>query len=100
MTSFSTTITYTDHWVVRLAGEIDVSSRSGLTSLVEMLSTCEEDVDLDLRGVTFIDSAGWASVRRAAASLNSFSRTARIVNPSPSVRHLTEAVALSARLVA
>lgn len=91
MASLSVTIGYTDRWVIRLAGEIDVSTRSDLASVVETLWMCDEDVDIDLRGVTFIDSSGWMAVRSAAASLNSLTRTARIVNPSPSVRHLTEA---------
>jgi anti-anti-sigma factor len=87
------TITHTDHWVVRLAGEVDVASTAQLRSLVEALALSDGDVDFDLSRVSFIDCSGWVETQKAAAAVRAEDRRVRIVNPSPAVRHLTEALA-------
>jgi anti-anti-sigma factor len=91
----STTLRRTDRWIVSLSGEIDAASRAELISLAEALSKFEGDIDFDLRGVRFIDSAGWAGVQAAAGAARTAGRSARIINPSPPVRHLTDAIARS-----
>jgi anti-anti-sigma factor len=82
------TVLHTDRCVVRVAGELDVSSYPQLRLIAEVLACQEGAIDFDLGGVTFIDSSGWAAVQEAA-------RTARgrIVNPSPRVRQLTDLMA-------
>ena len=90
---FSTTIKRTDRWIVSLSGEIDAASRSELLSLVELLSERSGGIDFDLSGVRFIDTAGWASVRAASRAAEASGTSARITNPSPTVRHLTDAIA-------
>ena len=61
--SFSAIITRTDRWIVSLSGEIDAAARSELLSLAELLSKLGGSIDFDLTEVSFIDAAGWASVR-------------------------------------
>lgn len=92
---FLTVVARTDRWTVSVCGEIDAASRPELLSLAETLSEWGGDVDFDLRGVVFIDTAGWASVRAAADAAKASGRRARIINPSPTVRHLTDVIARS-----
>jgi anti-anti-sigma factor len=87
------TITHTDHWVIRLGGEVDLASNAQLRSLAEALSLSEGDVDFDLSRVSFIDCSGWVEIQRAAAAVGAEERRVRIVNPSRAVRRLTEALA-------
>jgi anti-anti-sigma factor len=82
-----------DRWTISLSGDIDASSASELRSLAALFSACPGDVDVDLGGVTFIDSRGWASVRAAAGSVNAAGSHVRIINPSLAVRRLTDSVA-------
>src|SRR5580658_320074 len=86
------TVARTDRWVVRLSGEIDASAGAELRSLAELMSTRRGGVDIDLGGVSFIDSSGWASVLATAAALRSPFRSARITNPSIPVRRLTDLI--------
>jgi anti-anti-sigma factor len=86
----STTISYTDRWRIALGGELDADARSTLQPLVEALAGSGEDaVDFDLSGVTFADSAGWAVVCAAAATLRSAGMPSRIVEPSAAILRLT-----------
>jgi anti-anti-sigma factor len=85
--------TPTGHWVVRLAGEVDVACTAQLRSLAEALALSEGDVDVDLSRVTFIDSSGWVEIRKATAAVQGGGRRVRIVNPSRAVRRLTDALA-------
>jgi anti-anti-sigma factor len=92
---FSSIITRTDHWIVSLSGAIDAAAHSELLSLAEMLSKRGGDIDFDLSGVRFIDTAGWAGVVAALDAAKAFGISARVVNPSSSVRYLTDLVARS-----
>jgi len=85
--------THKDRWTVSLSGDVDASSAFGLLRLAELLSACKGDVDLNLGGVTFMDSGGWASVRSVAHALEAAGSPVRIVNPSLAVRRLTESMA-------
>lgn len=91
--AFSSVITRTDRWIVSLSGEIDAAAHSELLSLAEMLSKVGGGIDFDLSGVRFIDTAGWASVRAASDAAKASGNSARVVNPSSSVRHLTDLLA-------
>ncbi|HLI53525.1 MAG TPA: STAS domain-containing protein [Acidimicrobiales bacterium] len=86
----STTISYSDRWRITLGGELDADARSTVQPLAEALAESGEDaVDFDLSGITFADSAGWAVVCEAAATLRSAGMPARIVEPSAAVCRLT-----------
>lgn len=89
----STLVTRTDRWIVSLSGEIDAASRPELLSLAELLSKRTGDIDFDLSAVRFIDAAGWAGVLAASVAAKASGRSARIINPSPAVRRLTDAIA-------
>lgn len=76
--------------VVSVSGELDVASASLLIAMLEHArrtsrppaadrSTSRVVVDVDLTGVTFVDSIGLASVTDSPT---------RIVGASPAVRHL------------
>lgn len=93
--TFSSVITRTDRWIVSLSGEIDAAARSELLSLAALLSEFGGGVDFDLGGVSFIDTAGWASVRAASEVAQASGGSARIINPSSTVRHVTDVVARS-----
>jgi anti-anti-sigma factor len=84
---------HADRWTISLSGDVDASSASGLRSLATLLTSCPGEVDVDLGGVTFIDSRGWASVRAAADAVTAGGSRVRIVNPSLAVRRLTDSVA-------
>jgi anti-anti-sigma factor len=91
--TFSTSISFTDRWVVALGGELDAGSKDSLLSLARSLSAQGDDaVDFDLAGVTFIDNGGWSAVCRAAVTLRVGGAASRIVNPSPVVRRLTDLI--------
>jgi anti-anti-sigma regulatory factor len=99
--TLSALISYNERWRVALWGEVDRSARDRLLSLATALATSGNDpVDFDLSGVTFIDRAGWLAVSTAAAMLQAAGAAARIINPSPAVRRLTDLmsrVALASR---
>lgn len=91
----SITIKHTDRWVVHLSGELDAAGAPELRSLARALEICRDNVDFDVSHVTFMDGRGWAGVRAAARAVEASGCTARIVNPSPAVKRLTDAVARS-----
>lgn len=92
---FSCIFSYTDHWTVFLSGEIDVTARPELLSVAETLAARGGDVDFDVSGVRFMDVSGWTALRAATSVARSLGCSARIVNPSPSVRHLTDVLTRS-----
>ena len=81
--------------MVFVAGELDAATGPELATLASAFSTLKLSVDFDLAGVTFIDVAGWASVRAAIDVLAASDSRARIANPSRAVRHLTAVFARS-----
>ena len=93
--SFSAIITRTDRWIVSLSGEIDAAARSELLSLAELLSKLGGSIDFDLTEVSFIDAAGWASVRAGSDAASASGSSTRIINPSPTVSHPTDVIARS-----
>ena len=91
--TFSTRISFTDRWVVDISGELDAGSKDSLLCVTRGLRAQGDDaVDFDLAGVTFIDNGGWSALCRAAVSLRVAGVAARIINPSPAVRRLTEVI--------
>jgi anti-anti-sigma regulatory factor len=84
-------------WSVTLSGERDAAAGPELGGLAEMMSASGADVDFDLGGITFVDPAGWRAVHRAARVVEASGRSARILNPSQPVRHLTDLIAARRR---
>lgn len=80
---------------ISLSGEVDWRVKRELCSLANLLSTFGEPVDFDLSRVSFVDRAGWAAVCAAAESVRASGVAARIVNPSPEVKRLTDLLAVT-----
>jgi anti-anti-sigma factor len=59
-----------DQGILRLRGEIDLSNADELTRAIAAAARNGHEVEVDLSGVTFIDSSGLHAIRRAAASEN------------------------------
>ncbi|HEX4862749.1 MAG TPA: STAS domain-containing protein [Acidimicrobiales bacterium] len=83
-------LAHDDKWRVSISGEVDWSSKRELCSLADLLSTFGAPVDFDLSQVSFMDRAGWAAVCAAAEIVRGTGARARIVNPSPEVKRLTD----------
>jgi anti-anti-sigma factor len=81
---------------LRVAGELDISNVSALAEALEEEIGAGEDVTLDLRDVTFVDSTGLQVLFRAARRLEGRGRLI-LVGPQPRVRTLFQYVLLDGR---
>lgn len=82
-----------------LAGEIDAHTAPMLEkSLAERLSSGSVHTDLDLRGVTFMDSSGLRVVVAATEALRAVDGDLTLVAPTSSVAKLIEVSGLSDHL--
>lgn len=88
-------VAHDDWWRISLSGEVDWSAKRELCSLAKLVSTFGEPVDFDLSRVGFVDRAGWAAVCAAAEIVRASGGAARIVNPSPEVKRLTDLLAMT-----
>jgi anti-anti-sigma regulatory factor len=88
-------VAHFDCWRISFSGEVDWSAKRELCSLANLVSTFGEPVDFDLSRVSFVDRAGWAAVCRAAEIVRATGVVARIVNPSPEVKRLTDLLAMT-----
>jgi anti-anti-sigma factor len=79
-----------DARLIRVAGEIDLSSVDQLTSELESARREEATVLLDLSAVTFIDSTGLHVLLGASRDSAMSDWPFFIVRPSPVVRRLVE----------
>jgi anti-anti-sigma factor len=59
-----------DRGILRISGEIDLSNAEELVGAIQAAARDGQEVQLDLSGVTFIDSSGLHAIRRAASSAN------------------------------
>jgi anti-anti-sigma factor len=80
---------------LRVAGELDISNVSALTDALEDEIGAGEDVTLDLRDVTFVDSTGLQVLFRAR-SLEGRGPLI-LLGPQPRVRTLFQYVLLDGR---
>ena len=83
-----------DAIVVAAAGEIDLATIEDLQSIVDAAAAGAERVVLDLRAVTFIDSAGLRLVLRSSRAIGAFS----VVRGPQEVQRLFDLVGLDSRL--
>jgi len=71
---------------LRLEGEFDVASAAELAGAIAGLAPEEGPVDVDMSGVTFIDTAGLHALVRGAQSLDEAARVVLVDPPSRVVR--------------
>lgn len=75
--------------VVRVRGELDAhTARELLARVTERLASTSDGVDLELSGVTFLDSGGLRSLVLLAALGGGGRGGLRLVTPSPPVRRV------------
>ena len=79
-----------DRWTLSVSGDLDLAREADLAQVAEVLAARQvPHVSIDLGHVTFIDSAGYRAVERAAAVLGAAGTRVRVVNPSRAVARLT-----------
>jgi anti-anti-sigma factor len=83
-----------DAIVIAPAGEIDLATIDALQAVVDAAAAEAGGVVLDLREVTFIDSAGLRLLVQSARAIESFS----VVRGSQEVQRLFDLVGLDGRL--
>ena len=77
--------------VVVAIGEIDIASAPGLwAALSEAIAAGQDDVVVDLSGVTFIDSQGLSVLLRAYKVLSPEGRRLCLRSPRPQTRKVLE----------
>lgn len=87
-----------DRWRVYLSGEFDLARQEEMVTLASAFGGPEvSDLTIDLTNVTFIDSAGYETIRRAAATIRAGGAQVRLVNASQPVRRLERAMQLVGR---
>ena len=73
--------------LVLLAGEVDADLSADLADAADAVADAVLPVDIDVAGVTFMDSSGVAFLARVATSA---AGPIRLLNPSESLRFLLE----------
>ncbi|MHB1928436.1 MAG: STAS domain-containing protein [Acidimicrobiales bacterium] len=74
---------------VVVAGELDLGTGSELVDVAAVLASYRVPVvELDLAGVSFIDTAGWRAVERSLDVLAEVGSVAAVVRRSARVDHL------------
>jgi anti-anti-sigma factor len=85
-----------DHWTIYVAGCLDLARRADIVNVAEVLADRRvSHVTIDLGRVTFIDTAGYESISRAAALIESGGGGVKVVNLSPATVRLTRALDLA-----
>jgi anti-anti-sigma factor len=76
-------------WRVLVRGELDLRSGAELLGVADVLAAARVSrVDLDLTGVTFVDTAGWHSVVAAQQRIEQSGAVAEVSRRSPAVERL------------
>jgi anti-anti-sigma factor len=85
-----------DHWTIYVAGCLDLARRADVVNVAEVLADRRvSHVTIDLGRVTFLDSAGYQSIARAAALIEAGGGDMKVVNLSPAAVRLTRALGLA-----
>jgi anti-sigma B factor antagonist len=89
---FDVTIVHVDgHTNVRVTGDIDLATATELRQRLDpMIAAGAGDVDLDLSGVTFLDSTGLVALLHARQALHNTRQRLRVRNPSRPVLRVFE----------
>ncbi len=87
------------HTVVGVTGEVDAASASTLRdAALALLNRGIEDLVLDLRGVTFLDSTGVGSMLRIHHRAGLLGTTVHFVADQPAVLRILDIMSLRRRL--
>jgi anti-sigma B factor antagonist len=80
--------------VVRLLGELDLSTVPELEACLEGLGADGADVRLDLSGLSFCDSSGISAMVTASKQVRKGGGSLSIASPQPAVRSVLEITGL------
>jgi anti-sigma B factor antagonist len=80
--------------VVKLLGELDLSTTPQLEACLDGLGANGEEVRLDLSGLTFCDSSGISAMVTASKRVRKQGGHLSIVSPQPAVRSVLEITGL------
>jgi anti-anti-sigma factor len=83
---------------VTITGEIDLLTVPELEMTLHKLLADErlERIDLQLRGLTFLDASGISTLLGAHVAAESTGRRLRLLQPLPHIRHILEIVGATA----
>jgi anti-sigma B factor antagonist len=81
--------------VVTVFGELDIATADDLRPVLEEALDAPGDVELDLRGVTFVDSSGIAVLVWAAWRLRHRDRLLRLRGARPRIRNIFDLAGLT-----
>jgi anti-sigma B factor antagonist len=88
-----------DHVVIRVRGEIDLTTAQELTGPIdEAISARRHVVVVDLSEVTFMDSSGLTALVRCSRHADARGSTLVVRDPQPAVRRVLEISGLAASL--
>jgi len=89
---FDVTIVHVDgHTTVRVTGDIDLATATDLRQRLDpMIAAGTGDVDLDLSGVTFLDSRGLVALLHVRQALHDKQQRLKVRNPSKPVLRVFE----------
>jgi anti-anti-sigma factor len=93
-----TSVRENDALVVRIAGDLDLSTAGDLARLLELECPGDADLVIDLSGVTFLDCAGLRVLLRARARVDGGGGSLRLVPGPPAVQRVMGLARLDARL--
>jgi anti-anti-sigma factor len=74
--------------VVTVFGELDIATADALRPVLEQALDAPGDVEIDLRGVTFVDSSGIAVLVWAAWRLREHDRLLKLRGARPRIRNI------------
>jgi anti-anti-sigma factor len=81
--------------VIAVEGELDASGAGWFGACVsKALETRPDSIDIDFRGLTFMDSSGLRSLLLARAAVHEARVAFRITESTPALRHLVERTGL------
>lgn len=75
---------------VRVRGDVDIASKAELEGTLEQLGVYNLNIEVDLRGVTFMDSTGLSLIVHFHRRTADTGRALTIIAPSEQVRRLFE----------
>jgi len=81
--------------VVRVAGDLDLAAVEDFVQVVESCLGRSEGVELDLAGVSFIDSSGLGALVRSRKAAEAQSKTLRLSNVNEPTQRLLNLTGLA-----
>ena len=76
-------------WEIKLAGEIDIANADVLKNqIAESLAEAKQDIELDLWGLSYIDSTGLGVIMGAYAAAKKDGYSLKLLSPKDNVKKL------------